>query len=46
MIEGLFDDIIAEDIHDQSDGFGGADNMSAILIKFTGAVEGTNAAPL
>ena len=32
LVEGLFDDIIAEDIHDQNDAGDGTDNMSAILI--------------
>lgn len=34
LVESLFDDIIAEDINDQSENAGGSDNMSAILIEF------------
>jgi len=35
IIEGLFDDIIAEDVQETSDDLGCSDNMSAILIQFT-----------
>ena len=35
ILESLFDDIICEDIEDQSAVVGGSDNMSAILIEFT-----------
>ena len=34
LLEALFEDIIAEDIDDQSEQVGGSDNMSAILIEF------------
>ena len=35
LLEALFEDIIAEDIEDQSETVGGSDNMSAVLIEFT-----------
>ena len=34
LLEELFNDIIAEDLDDQSEGVAGSDNMSAILIDF------------
>ena len=34
LIEGMFDDLICEDIEDQNSEIGGSDNMSAILIEF------------
>lgn len=37
ILEVLFDEIIAEDIHDPSDPGEGTDNMSAVMVEFRDA---------
>lgn len=39
LVEGLFEDIIALDVDDPDNIDGSSDNMSAILIEFTKAVD-------